>query len=277
LWVARDVAPAQEVDAMVSAQCFLHDPKVHEPPYRSGAAERDSTRGPRTKPSVIRVLLAEDDARVGPLVERGLAGEGFAMERVVDGPAALECLLQERHDVCVLDGMLPGMDGLAVLAAVRAARIRTPILMLTARDTVPDRVRGLEAGADDYLAKPFAFVELVARLRALTRRHADAWTDVVRVNSLEIDPVGRLVRREGAVVDLTPKQFDMLLFLARRRGEAVSRMTLLEKVFGYAFDPGTNIIDVHVAHLRQRIDRAGEPSVVQTVRGVGYRVASDVD
>ncbi len=222
----------------------------------------------------MRLLLVEDDARLGDMLARGLVEEGFAVEQVVDGEAGLARLSAAAHDVCVLDGRLPGLDGLDVLSRARADGVRIPILMLTARDGVPDRVRGLEAGADDYLVKPFAFAELTARLRALVRRGGHGDEGVLRCADLVLDVARHRVERAGVDVALSAKQFALLEILMRRPGEVVSRRAVLDLVFGYGFDPGTNIVDVHVAHLRKKLDRPGEASLIDTVRGVGYRLSA---
>ena len=225
----------------------------------------------------LRVLVVEDDAPLGTVVERGLADAGFTVERCADGAAGLASLAHGAFDACVLDGRLPGLGGLDVLAQARAAGVRTPVLMLTARDAVPDRVRGLELGADDYLTKPFAFAELVARVRAITRRGGAGAPAEARLawRDLALDVPEHRVTRAGAAIDLSAKQFALLEALLRHGRAVASRSMLLREVFGYSFDPGTNIVDVHVAQLRKRIDRAGEASLVETVRGVGYRMAGD--
>jgi len=220
----------------------------------------------------VRVLLVEDDAKVARMLTRGLSEEGFGVELARDGQVGLERLQSEPYDVCILDVMLPRLDGFQVLAEARRGQVKTPVLVLTARDAVRDRVRGLDGGADDYLVKPFAFAELLARLRALLRRHGDKRPQPLRCRDLELDPVRHRATRGGALLALSAKQFALLEFLLRHRGEVVSRSMILDQVFGYGFDPGTNLVDVHVANLRQKIDRLGEPSVIETVRGVGYRM-----
>ncbi len=225
-----------------------------------------------------RLLVVEDDRRLGAVLERALSEEGFVVEVVVDGAVGLQRLLEARFDVCIVDGMLPGLDGLDVVRGAHAADVAVPVLLLTARDSVADRVQGLDAGADDYLGKPFAFSELVARLRALLRRTRPATAarpGLLQWSDIELDVDRHEVRRGGGAVALSSKQFAMLELLMRLRGDVASRGTLLEQVFGYRFDPGTNIVDVHISHLRQRLDRAGERSTIETVRGVGYRMASD--
>jgi two-component system OmpR family response regulator len=219
----------------------------------------------------MRVLVVEDDAKLGKVLERGLAEEGHQVRRVGDGEAALEALGAGELDVCVLDVMLPKLDGFAVVEQARASGVTTPILLLTARDAVPDRVEGLRRGADDYLTKPFAFAELLARLEALSRRGAPR-AEVIRSGELELDRAAHRVTLAGREVSLSERQFALLEFLLRHRGQVVTRQMVLQQVFGYGFDPGTNIVDVHVGHLRQKLDADGRPSRITTVRGVGYRL-----
>jgi two-component system OmpR family response regulator len=223
----------------------------------------------------MTVLLVEDDPKLARTIARGLAEERYSVARCDTGEAAVDRLAAEAFDACILDVRLPGIDGFEVLRRSRAAGVTIPILMLTARDAVDDRVAGLKLGADDYLVKPFAFAELVARLGALLRRGAPHRGDVLKEGPLTLDATARRVAIDGREISLSPKQFALLEFLLRHRGEVVSRAMLLEQVFEYKFDPGTNVIDVHVAHLRQIIDRPGQPSIIQTVRGVGYRVGHD--
>lgn len=221
----------------------------------------------------MRLLLVEDDAKLARMLMRGLSEEGFAVEWAKDGGRGATELQKRPYDVCVLDVMLPGLDGFGVLAQARAAHVKTPVLMLTARDAIRDRVRGLEAGADDYLVKPFAFAELLARLRVLLRRQLPSDRSTLRCRDIEVDTTAHRVTRAGTAVELSQKQFAVLEFLLRHPDEVVSRSMILEHVFGYGFDPGTNLVDVHVSHLRQKIDRPGEESIIQTIRGVGYRVS----
>jgi two-component system OmpR family response regulator len=219
----------------------------------------------------MRVLVVEDDASLAKVLVRGLGEEGHTVTRVGDGEKALAALKDEPPDVCVLDVMLPKLDGFGVVEAARKAGVTTPILLLTARDAVPDRVEGLRRGADDYLTKPFAFAELLARLEVLVRRGQPRET-ALRAGDLELDRGAYRVTLAGAPVVLSEKQFALLEFLLRHRGQVVTRQMVLQQVFGYSFDPGTNIVDVHVGHLRQKIDAPGRPSRITTVRGVGYRL-----
>jgi two-component system, OmpR family, response regulator len=222
----------------------------------------------------LRILLVEDDKKLVRMLTRGLSEEGHAVEVVGDGVAAAARLREAAADVCILDVMLPGRDGFRLLAEARAAGVATPVLMLTARDAVEDRVHGLQLGADDYLVKPFAFAELLARLDAL-RRRGQPRRERLRIGHVELDTAAHRAWKEGAELELSHKQFALLEFLARHRGEAVSRSMIVAQVFGYSFEAVTNIVDVHISNLRQRIDVPGRPSLITTVRGVGYRLEGE--
>jgi two-component system OmpR family response regulator len=214
----------------------------------------------------MKILVVEDDAAMGRVLERGLGEEGHEVTLVTDGLLGLERLLAGGADVCILDLLLPKLDGFSVLERARQKNVTTPILILTARDAVPDRVEGLRRGADDYLTKPFAFAELLARLEALTRRTKVA--SVLRAGALELDAAAHRVTLSAVELVLSERQFALLEYLLRHKGQVVTRQMVLEEVFGYHFDPGTNIVDVHVGHLRQKI----APARITTVRGVGYRL-----
>lgn len=220
----------------------------------------------------MRLLLVEDDRRLARVLCEGFSEEGYTVRHVASGAAARAALAGEPPDVCVLDVQLPDVDGFAVLAEARRAAVRVPIVLLTARDAVADRVHGLDQGADDYVTKPFAFAELLARLRLVLRRGTPHVSGVLRARDLELDPRRRVVQRDGVPIELTPKQFALLHYLLLHQGEVVSRQALLKHVFGYDFDPGTNLIDVHVGQLRRRIDRDGRDgaSLIRSARGVGY-------
>jgi two-component system OmpR family response regulator len=219
----------------------------------------------------VRVLVVEDDPKVSRMLSRGLSEEGFDIRCVVDAESALERLRAERWDVCVLDVLLPAMDGFAALKLARAQGIVTPILLLTARDSLSDRVRGLHLGADDYLVKPFAFAELLARLRAIHRRAGPHRETVLAAGNLTLDPVAHRVRVGESSVELSQKQFVLLELLLRHRGQVVTRAMILDRVFGYSFATNTNIVDVHISHLRQKLALPGCQLRIETVRGVGYR------
>jgi two-component system OmpR family response regulator len=219
----------------------------------------------------MHVLVVEDDARVATHVVKGLKGAGFIVEHVADGREALFKVAAEIYDVVVLDRMLPNVDGLKILQTMRASGDSTPVLSLSALGDVDNTVKGLRAGGDDYLAKPFAFSELLARVEALSRRKG-AVEEVVelRLADLEMNLLTREVKRAGRTIDLTQREFLLLEHLMRNAGRVVSRSMLLEAVWDYNFDPQTNIIDQHVSRLRQKIDKDFSPPLVQTVRGMGY-------
>ena len=214
----------------------------------------------------MRLLLVEDDAKLVRALERGLEQEGYAVDATVSGEEALEQATAQEYDAVLLDVMLPGIDGFAVCEALRRADRQIPILMLTARSEVPHRIRGLDAGADDYLVKPFDFGELLARLRALVRRGSA----VLEVGDLRIEPLTRAVTRGGEPVELSPREFAVLEFLAQRAGTPVSRAELLEQVWADAAPGSANVVDVYVGYLRRKLDRPQMAPLIRTVRGVGF-------
>jgi len=219
----------------------------------------------------MRVLIVEDDDTIAAFVAKGLEEAGFAVDRAAEGDAGLERALATPYDVAIVDVMLPGLDGLALVEKLRQRGIRTPVLFLSARHTVDDRVRGLQAGGDDYLVKPFAFAELLARVQALLRRASGtAEPRRLKVGDLELDLLAREVRRAGRKVDLRPKELALLEYLMRNAGKVVSKTMILAHVYDYSFDPGTNVVDVLVHRLRGKIDRDFEPKMLHTVRGMGY-------
>ena len=220
----------------------------------------------------MRVLLIEDDRKGAKLLTKGLQEEGFVIDVAVTGEEGEEQAAVNEYDVIVLDWLLPGKDGIAVCRSLRAHDISTPILMLTARDSLTDRVNGLSTGADDYLTKPFAFAELLARIRALLRRSRLVRPTVLRVADLTLDPVTRRVARAGVVVALTTKEYAILEVLMQRAGEIVSRTRLVERVWDEASDVIDNLVDAHVSHLRKKVDRRGSIPLIHTVRGFGYRL-----
>lgn len=217
----------------------------------------------------MRLLVVEDDTRVRSFIQRGLTEAGFAVDSASDGVEGLSLALLNPYDAIVLDLMLPGRDGLAVLRELRAAGRAVPVLVLTARDELEDRVRGLETGADDYLVKPFAFAELLARIRALLRR-GTARASVIEVDDLRIDLAARRVERAGNKIDLTPKEFALLEYLAHHAGEVVTRTMISEHVWDMNFDSFSNVIDVYVRYLRRKVDAPFERKLIHTRRGVGY-------
>ena len=221
-----------------------------------------------------KILVVEDDETTAAFIARGLAEAGFAVEQARSGRDGLFMASGSDVDAIVLDRMLPGMDGLAVLAALRAAGITTPVLLLSALGTPDDRLTGLEAGGDDYLAKPFLFGELLARLKLLLRRNQPAAgpATVLRHGDLEMDLLARRVRRGARSILLQPREFRLLEYLLRHPDQVVTRTMLLEGVWDYHFDPGTNVIDVHISRLRRKLEEGGEPPLLHTVRGAGYRL-----
>ena len=221
----------------------------------------------------MRVLLIEDDKKAAKLLSKGLQEEGFVVDVAPTGEEGEEQAVVNEYDVIVLDWLLPGKEGISVCRTLRARDNSTPILMLTARDSLADRVNGLRTGADDYLTKPFAFSELLARISALLRRSRLAQPTVLRLADLTLDPGNRRVTRGGALVALTSREYAILEVLMRNAGEVVSRTRLIERVWDEASDVVDNLVDVHVSHLRKKIDRAGSVSLIHTVRGFGYRLA----
>lgn len=220
----------------------------------------------------MNVLVIEDDPTVGQFVKRGLEEQRYTVDLVTDGDEGERRAASEAYDLVILDMRLPGRSGLQVLDALRARGFERPVLVLTAQDAVDAKVRALRAGADDYVTKPFAFEELLARVEALARRPRALAAPVLNVADLELDPSTREVRRAGALVELTPKEFAVLEYLMRHAGRVMSRTLITEYVWGFHFDPGTNIVDVVINHLRKKIDANFEPRLITTVRGVGYMI-----
>ena len=219
----------------------------------------------------MRVLLIEDDEKMAGFVRKGLKEEGITVAHESDGEAGLHLALTEGFDAAIVDVMLPGMDGLAIIDEIRRQRRRLPVLILSARRSVDERVRGLRAGGDDYLTKPFAFSELVARLQALVRRaHDGTSAPVLEVGALRIDLERRLVSRDGRRIDLPPREFALLVYLTRNSGRVVSKTMIMEQVWDYNFDPQTNVVESRMCRLRDKLDRDFEQPLLHTVRGVGY-------
>ena len=224
----------------------------------------------------MRLLLVEDEVALATMVRRALVEEGYAVDVAGSGEATWGWLRTAGYDVIVLDVMLPGIDGLEVCRTLRRRRIQTPVLLLTARDGINDRVAGLDAGADDYLVKPFALAELSARLRALARRPAAALDPVLRAGDLTLDPATRRVSRGGSEIGLSTKEFRLLEHLLRHPGQVLTRTMIGEHVWDYDFPIHTNVIDVHIGSLRRKLDDPYPGRLIQTVRGVGYRLCPDV-
>lgn len=223
----------------------------------------------------MRILLVEDDRRLTRLISNVLEDEQWSVDVAHDGDTGLELALRGIHDVIILDWMLPGRDGTSICRAVRAARLPAAILMLTARDQVEDRVAGLDSGADDYLVKPFSFDELLARLRALGRRHSPGCSDELRVGKLVMDLRVHSLRRGSAVIELTKTEWDLLEYLLRHPGQTLTRQNILDYVWSYENAVKPELVDVYISYLRQKLNQPGLPDPIQTVRGMGYRLNPD--
>jgi len=219
----------------------------------------------------VRLLVVEDEKRIADFLCRGLQGAGYAVDAALNGATALEFSHATDYDLVILDIMLPDMDGLAVLEKIRNRKLGPPVLILSARDTLDDRVRGLEQGADDYLVKPFAFVELLARVRALLRRGQPA-PERLQVADLTLDCIRRKVTRAAEPIDLAPKEFGILEYMMRNKGRPLSRTMIVEHVWDMDYDGLTNIVDVYIRHLRSKIDDRFPQKLIQTVRGIGYMI-----
>jgi len=217
------------------------------------------------------ILVVEDERRLAQVVRRVLEEEGHTVDLAYDGEEGLAMATDGSHDVIVLDVLLPGMNGVEVCQTLRRSRVDTPVLLLTALDSVDDRVRGLDAGADDYLPKPFAFQELLARLRALGRRKVQAREPTqIEVDGLTLDLRRRRAEREGRQIELSPKEFSLLEFMMRNEGRVVTRMQILDHIWGYDYATDSNLVDVYMAYLRRKVDRGNGRRLIRTVRGVGY-------
>ncbi|OOG21033.1 DNA-binding response regulator [Thioalkalivibrio denitrificans] len=223
----------------------------------------------------MKILIVEDEPKTGEYLRKGLGEAGFVVDLARNGPDGLHLAQTGDHDLLILDVMLPGLDGWALLQAVREAGSETPVLFLTARDEVEDRVRGLELGADDYLVKPFAFSELLARVRTLLRRGRAKEPEILRVADLELDLRRRRAVRGGARIDLTAKEFALLELFLRRQGEVLPRMLIASQVWDMNFDSDTNVIEVAVRRLRAKVDDPFERKLIRTVRGMGYTLDAD--
>ncbi|MCA9461431.1 MAG: response regulator transcription factor [Nitrospira sp.] len=223
----------------------------------------------------MRILVVEDEPKVASFIRRALEEESYAVDVCGDGPGGLDWAQTVNYDLIILDLMLPGLPGVEVLKRVRAAGIKTPVLILTARSEVDQRVKGLDAGADDYLTKPFAIEELLARARALLRRAGGAPTGVLQVDDLILNPVTREVTRAGQRLEMTTKEYALLEYLMRNAGRVLTRSMITEHVWDLDFDTFTNVIDVYISYLRNKIDKGREKSLIQTVRGSGYMMRAD--
>ncbi len=219
----------------------------------------------------MRILVVEDEKRIADFLTRGLQGAGYAVDSAADGQTALNLAGATDYDLVILDLMLPDLDGLKVLERIRARKSGPPVLILSARGAVDDRVKGLETGADDYLTKPFAFVELLARVRALLRRGQPA-PERLQVAELVVDVMRRKVTRDGETIELAPKEFGILEYMMRNKGRPLSRTMIVEHVWDMDYDGLTNIVDVYIRHLRSKIDDRYQQKLIQTVRGIGYMI-----
>ncbi|KPK88757.1 MAG: transcriptional regulator [Deltaproteobacteria bacterium SM23_61] len=223
----------------------------------------------------MRILVIEDEKKVARFIKKGLEEEGYAVDLAPDGEEGLARVLDQVHDLIILDIALPKIDGLQVLKKLRERKVPTPVLLLTVRAAIEDKVLGLDSGADDYLTKPFAFQELLARIRALLRRKAETGPPLLQVEDLVLDPARHLVTRGGERIDLTSKEFALLEYLMRNAGRVLTRAMISEHVWNYDFDTETNVIDVYVNYLRRKIDSGREKKLIHTVRGSGYALKSE--
>lgn len=219
----------------------------------------------------MRLLLVEDDQKIASFVKKGFKAEGFAVDHAADGMAGLDLALSEPYDAAVIDIMLPKLDGLSLIGRLRRQKVMTPVIILSAKGAIDDRVKGLQIGGDDYLSKPFAFSELLARVQALIRRASGA-TEPTRLacGDLTIDMLSREVRRDGKKIDLQPLEYSLLEYLMRNAGRVVSKTMIMEHVWDYHFDPQTNVVEARICRLREKIDKGFDPKMIHTVRGVGY-------
>jgi len=222
----------------------------------------------------MRVLVVEDERKIADFIRRGLTEQGYAVDIAYDGDEALDWPAVAEFDVVILDVMLPGRDGIEVCRTLRERGARVPILMLTARDAVEDRVRGLDSGADDYLVKPFAFAELLARLRALARREPGMIAPSLELGDLTLDTTTREVSRAGQVIEMTTKEYAILEYMMRHPNQVLTRSMIAEHVWNYDFDNASNVIDVHIRNLRRKIDDGFSTKLISTIRGAGYRISS---
>ena len=220
----------------------------------------------------MRILIVEDERRLSNIIKKGFVEDGFAVDQAYDGEEGQYLAEGEQYDLIVLDIMLPKMDGLQLCKELRKKNIKTPILMLTAKSTTEDKVAGLDSGADDYITKPFSFVEFRSRVHALIRRSHQETSPTLQIEDLEVDPLKHIVKRGEKTINLTPKEFAVLELLLRHRGEVVSRTMIIEHVWDYNFDGMSNVVDVFVVTLRKKIDSGSKRKLIQTIHGVGYKV-----
>lgn len=262
------------MSAARSRETSPFEPRLHESAVTGEAAAVVCYEGPAARePDAMKMLVIEDDSETASYVRQGLMEQGHVVDVAASGRDGLFLAAGEPYDMIIVDRRLPGVDGLSIVKTIRSSGIRTPVIFLTTMTGVGDRVEGLEAGADDYLVKPFAFAELNARINALARRPAMASAEtVLRVGDLEMDLISRKVRRSGREIDLQPREFRLLEFLIRNAGKTVTRTMLLEGVWDFHFDPKTNIVETHISRLRGKIDKGFGAEMIETVRGAGYRI-----
>lgn len=220
----------------------------------------------------MKILIVEDEKKVAAFIKKGLEEEYYTVDTAPDGLQGLELALHDEYDLIILDIMLPRMDGISLLKELRAEHIQTPVMMLTAKDTLENKVEGLDSGADDYLTKPFAFEELLARVRALLRRYDTEKSVYLKAGDLELNTQTHVVFRKGTEITLTPKEYSILEYLIKNKNRIISRTRLSEHVYEYHFDPDTNVIDVYINKLRNKIDKEFDTPLLHTVRGVGYTI-----
>jgi two-component system, OmpR family, response regulator len=219
----------------------------------------------------MRVLLVEDDIKIASFIVKGLKATGYAVDHAADGTEGLNLALAEPYDTAIIDIMLPGLDGLSVIEEIRKRKVRTPIIILSAKGSVDDRVKGLQTGGDDYLTKPFAFSELLARVQALIRRASGATDPTTLIaGDLSMNLLTREVKRKGKQIELQPMEFSLLEYLMRNTGRVVSKTMIMEHVWDYNFDPQTNVVEARICRLRDKVDRDFEQKLIHTIRGVGY-------
>ena len=221
----------------------------------------------------MRILIVEDDKRIAAYLQKGLQEAGYTSDHACDGEEGLDYAISGNYAVLVVDIMLPKMDGITLIEHLRAMGSDVPVLILSAKNSVDDRVKGLQSGGDDYLVKPFAFSELIARIQVLIRRmHKVSESPILKMGTLVVDPLRRRVKREGKLIELQPREFELLVFLMQNAGRVVSKTMIMENVWDYNFDPQTNIVESRICRLRDKIDRCFEESYIHTVRGVGYKL-----
>lgn len=221
----------------------------------------------------MRILLIEDEQRLSNTIKKGLVEEGFAVDQAYDGEEGQYLAESEDYDLIILDVMLPKLDGITLCRSLRSKNVKTPVLMLTAKTTIEDKVTGLDSGADDYMTKPFSFIELRSRIQALLRRSIQEASPILTVANLVLDPLKHKVERDSKTISLTPKEFAVLEFLMRHKDEIVTRTMIIEHVWDYNFDSMSNIVDVYVTAIRRKVDKGSQIKLIHTLHGVGYRIA----